>query len=1279
MGFAEDELFNGYLRRNMAKIATVVKVREILPHLPCLSQSDQVEVTAKRENTGNFNAMQLLLGRLRRSESWLEEFINGLRACQHTALADEIQAEYKSLKAQPGGIAAVGSSPQPPLKPSPTATSEAAETPAVATPPFLEAASSEGASGSQTSPPHTVAQTQNLPDQPAASSQIPPSEEHASTPSNFPVAPTVHTSIPEVPPPFLQMSPVKPPVQDTNPPDTKLNTNGQKPEVISIPAVSKEVLPDDQHTGPTVSPPSPTKEVAGALASTTILDSVDGPSPSFSVGGVLAEEEGLHNKPGMLTCIHSVQVHRPFDSPSVFPAIPEEEPYSVESTCPDISSTASGHSSESVTHGNVESLAENVAPGDLKGLEPREPCNIMPDNRECVAVDDVESVAESHVPGDLEGAAPHDGESIAPDNKDSGVPGDLEVVVESVTLGSLEDVAPSNAERVVPTNMECVATNDAGILGLDKKESFGPSDHAAVVFSDGENLVPDNMENVVPGNLEGVAEFAALNNTMSVGPHNKENIAPGDVESAAESICSGDVESVAPSDAEGVVPAKTENVPTNDAGSLGLDDKGNTALSNVESVAPGNLEGAAPSEAQKEEEPDKKESFGPSDHEAVVLSDGENIVPDNMENVAPGNLEGVSEFAALSHTMSVGPHNKENIAPGDVESAAESICSGDVEGVAPSDAEGVVPANTEGVATNDAWSLGLDDKGNTAPSNMESVAPGDLEEVAPSEAEKVGPDDKESIAPGDVESIVPENKDSFSTSNAKSLVGNCTENIGLDNVETAALGDPESKAHIKMEENHHGHTHISPSSITTHTHSPESMLPGTLTPGIKNTAAETPDSVAPANVEHTATTSDSKTIVPTDPPQDNLEDKEYDTNNLGISPPSVPFPNPSSESFTPGELSNITPEEAYSGGQAYSGEETDIIAPGEAYSGGQAYSGEETDIIAPGEAYSGGQAYTGGEEDSRGETDTRSPGKEDTIVPSDTEQPHTGLKESQYESTHQKISLPSASFSSHIPKSVDPANDKNAAPNDMESAGLDDQENITGGMILPHNGPEENQCNSTHLEISLPSFNFSNHSPESVSPGNIEGITPENTEPIHIDPKRNHCSSTHLEISSTLSSNHSAERVTPSYLGSAPTSDTKPPSKEAAENHFNPVHLDKSTTSALLSTHKLDDVAPGDVESHPNKHGANHSASACQTITDDKDVPEKICMSEDSGDQNRVEQALCATGKTPGGTLTDKHHPLEAVPEQDQPNSQGQQGKYYIPAAAVAGVAAVAMLWQLRK
>lgn len=42
MAFASDKLYQGYLRVRMPSIVSRVKVREIIPHLPCLTDHDRV-------------------------------------------------------------------------------------------------------------------------------------------------------------------------------------------------------------------------------------------------------------------------------------------------------------------------------------------------------------------------------------------------------------------------------------------------------------------------------------------------------------------------------------------------------------------------------------------------------------------------------------------------------------------------------------------------------------------------------------------------------------------------------------------------------------------------------------------------------------------------------------------------------------------------------------------------------------------------------------------------------------------------------------------------------------------------------------------------------------------------------------------------------------------------------------------------------------------------------------------------------------------------------------
>ncbi|XP_036429848.1 mitochondrial antiviral-signaling protein [Colossoma macropomum] len=98
MTYASDKLYNEVIKRMMARLASLVKVREIIPYLPCLTLTDREEIEAKRENAGNYSAMILLLDCLRRRENWPEEFIAALRDCEHLALADEIGNAYDRIR-----------------------------------------------------------------------------------------------------------------------------------------------------------------------------------------------------------------------------------------------------------------------------------------------------------------------------------------------------------------------------------------------------------------------------------------------------------------------------------------------------------------------------------------------------------------------------------------------------------------------------------------------------------------------------------------------------------------------------------------------------------------------------------------------------------------------------------------------------------------------------------------------------------------------------------------------------------------------------------------------------------------------------------------------------------------------------------------------------------------------------------------------------------------------------------------------------------------------------
>uniref|UniRef100_A0A8C9RMW4 Mitochondrial antiviral-signaling protein n=1 Tax=Scleropages formosus TaxID=113540 RepID=A0A8C9RMW4_SCLFO len=142
MNYASEQLYNGYLRQNLATFVTVVRPTEIMVHLQCLTQSDRDEIYAKKESRGNFDAMQLLLDCLRRRENWPEQLIQALRNCEHLQLSREVEREYNSLRANmskfpitlPRGSAgksfeppaAPCSGPPPPSPPAPSGTPPAA-------------------------------------------------------------------------------------------------------------------------------------------------------------------------------------------------------------------------------------------------------------------------------------------------------------------------------------------------------------------------------------------------------------------------------------------------------------------------------------------------------------------------------------------------------------------------------------------------------------------------------------------------------------------------------------------------------------------------------------------------------------------------------------------------------------------------------------------------------------------------------------------------------------------------------------------------------------------------------------------------------------------------------------------------------------------------------------------------------------------------------------------------------------------------------------------------
>ncbi|XP_064784875.1 mitochondrial antiviral-signaling protein isoform X1 [Oncorhynchus masou masou] len=83
-----------HLRRRMAVFVSRVKATELMANLPCLTPSDKEEIQAKKDFSGNYAAMQLLLDYVQKRMNWPEELMSALELLEHQDLADELRAEW---------------------------------------------------------------------------------------------------------------------------------------------------------------------------------------------------------------------------------------------------------------------------------------------------------------------------------------------------------------------------------------------------------------------------------------------------------------------------------------------------------------------------------------------------------------------------------------------------------------------------------------------------------------------------------------------------------------------------------------------------------------------------------------------------------------------------------------------------------------------------------------------------------------------------------------------------------------------------------------------------------------------------------------------------------------------------------------------------------------------------------------------------------------------------------------------------------------------------------
>ncbi|KAI1883792.1 hypothetical protein AGOR_G00235220 [Albula goreensis] len=1121
MEHAEDQLFNGYLRRNMARIVTKVKVREILPHLPCLTQSDREQIEVKRDHTGNYNAMELLLCYLRRKDNWLEEFLSGLRSCDHSALAVQIQEEYETLKVQcnGNGLAPLDSasdgSCQPPFDPSTTADPEA-ETPVLATPLPADAEPND-----ETLANHTDAS--------------PPGAARGNYSSEY---------------------------QSTRHGTTELNNAADKPAEDSTSADSQE---KDQHICAMAA--NLIQEAVGVVATLTAQDATDGPQAPSCVGGNSKDVEGSLKTPAIQTSVHSVQVHRPFDSPSTFPPIPEEGQSSGDSFNLESTSTVSRPSPENV----IQNDTEIVAPSDTEskalvdsGGSPGDAC-VTPDDKEMV---------------DIKSVTPENEDISVPDNKTIGQISD----VDNVGSGNAESTDPSKEESVVPDDKVEVATIDREGLSSDDTEISGhpesnECDSPALSNSSPENVSNDSVssddvqEKAVQDIVEGVDQNVPKEKNKEIDlpsaptSNSSEISYPGEAHSGAPGGCDREAHDGESGVGEGVngaiIEGDSEAHRNTDRGELEKEDgeapanKDSEACGEADSGVSGEGEGGATAEEDSETPPGEEEGWV-FEGDSKTCVEGDSEAHDDREGWV---FEGDSKTHVKGDGGALGDSDIKEPGEAESESSGEEDNKEDQD-----DAKNDDPREGDSGPPGGGGSGASGAGGSGAPGNTDSGAPGEGDRETPGEGGNETPGNTDTGASGE---------------GGQKRVSGATDNTdnGAASKEDGG-GHDDSKAH--------------------------SGAPGERD---REAPGEEGGSEAPENTDN----------------------------------------------GTPSEADSEVPEE----GDTALPDSTDSEAQGDAISGALG----ERDRETPGEE---GESGTLCNTDSRGpnEADNEAPGAGETgppeeagiIVPNDANL-HTQneLEETLCSSTKPEGNVTFVSLASQVPKSEMPNEWKSTEPTYEELV--------------------ENQYNSNHQEISLPPSILPNHSPGTVPSNKMEGVTPGNKQPLHIEHEENQYSSVHLKISlnSTESFLPSTGTLTPDNFGSAKSNGTTSSNKQQAENHCNSAHLTISLSSTVSPNHKPDTVAPGDTVSlTTHKAVENHHNSVNNNEQDE--MKQELIVTDDPAIQNHL-----ASDGTPEGAVERKNNPSLEVPEQPELIGSTASGNYYVPAAAVAGVVAAAMLWQLKK
>ncbi|XP_052469410.1 uncharacterized protein LOC128026376 isoform X1 [Carassius gibelio] len=275
MSFTREQFYNEAIRPNLALFSKTVKVRDILPHIQCLTLTDREEVEAKRETSGNSAAMQTLLDNLRRREKWPEQFITALRNCEHWELADEISATYDRIR----GI-----------------TNNAAPTPRQA-PAQAPSYTSAGATTTVTTATiHTVPANALPPSRVAPASSTAPTNTAAPEPSPAPVLQVPETQQVQNPPTPVQ-APSAEPISQANivPPS--------QPTPPPAASVSKVPLPVQQNV---------TTHTGAVENKTPVLESSDGLALTEQTTISSSNGEGLHSTSNVDTSTSQSQMTNPY-------------------------------------------------------------------------------------------------------------------------------------------------------------------------------------------------------------------------------------------------------------------------------------------------------------------------------------------------------------------------------------------------------------------------------------------------------------------------------------------------------------------------------------------------------------------------------------------------------------------------------------------------------------------------------------------------------------------------------------------------------------------------------------------------------------------------------------------------------------------------------------------------------------------------------------------------------------------------------------------------------